>query len=506
MRAIAGRGKSIGAALAIAVAATALGPVSGAAHADPPTPPVNSDGHPIVDFGNGQSGSQVDKAIDKQQPAALTVSVNGTAAARPGGSGTAQIVVSRRQSPGVAVRAVELVVKPPVGAAIRSVEGAGWACAPSRKNVKCTLSANLASGAVPAALTAQVSYDDSVQPGDTDVTVTADWQEDKTVKGYTGESGTDPHEGARPNRVQNHGSIRVLKPLTVDVVSAQGPAPALNATGADNERQVELIAHVGNAAGQQVTASWSQVGGSQTDFVRDSVIENAPESISQIVTVPPTFVPGEELGYDIAVSANGQVVHKKVSFNPVRGGVGVFAPRTSTLTDLAGASRGPRPAGTGYAKSKAQINPSKITGKSAGVTTGKKIKLKFAAPGTRITSIKWDVSGVKGLKKVRKAGAKLKFTTPKRNLTGLVQATATTSTGAVITETKIVNVTKARPVSSRRCGSATTSLTSAPWSRTSQPAEPPSLSPTAARLRSPRQVQRSTARRPAHRCRSAEPP
>lgn len=410
----------------------------------------------------------------KLQVPAFNISTEQRVHGRAGGQGLVDISLSRRKGEGVAAKNLTVRLSAPDGVRIDSAaeftplhgtddQAVDWSCAPGdpAKDQICTYVANngeLAPGVIPDPLRAVVKIADSFAPLTARIAATATWSEVKVAEGQTGEK-DDTAVGWRDQTFTDGVPLEIDRPLTVDVIGATGSAVHIPATGgSDAQRTGSLVAKIGNIAGRDASAVWSQTAGPTVTLLRPTTVAQPGDSTSQRYVVPAGTPDGTELTFRLVATSNGDEASDSVTVRVRTHTPGTFSPRTELVETLANSTRrsaqGP--------KSGVKINLNRYRGSISGdgvkhvTATAKRsrslkaLSLKFSHP-TGVRSVKWSVeSGTSTiLKKAKKRGATISLRVPKKAGTWMVRGSAVLKNGTRASRTKIIKVDPVQPKISR---------------------------------------------------------
>lgn len=194
---------------------------------------------------------------------------------------------------------------------------------------------------MPDPIRAVVAISDTVTPGSAKISAKATWTEDKVAEGQSGES-TDTVVGTRNQEQTDTVDLSVDSKLTVKLEGTTGDVIHIPATGGtDAERTGSLVAKIGHIDGRDAKATWSQTSADPTvAFVGSTTVDQPADSVSKSYVVPAGTPDGKRLTFRIDAESNGhRVADTKTVTVRTHAPASSVDPRTSTLNDLAAATR-----------------------------------------------------------------------------------------------------------------------------------------------------------------------
>lgn len=334
-----------------------------------------------------------------------------------------------------------------------------WTCVPTENDDEqlCSYTSNngeLAPGAIPPPLRARVAIADTVTAQSARISATASWTEVQVETGQRGEEG-DTAVGWREQEFTDSVDLEVDRPLTVELVSATGEAVHIPAAGGtDAQRTASLVAKIGNIAGRDAKATWSQVAGPSVTFLRSLTVDQPADTTAQRYVIPAGTPDGTELTFRIDAVSNDHAVSDSVTVRVRTHTPGTFSPRTELVNELAaktrhsadGAKRGVTVKLNNYRGRISGDGVKHVTITPKRARTAKALPLVFQHPAG-VKTVKWTVVNGKRslLKRSVKKRAKLTVRVPKRPGTWLIRGSATLKNGTRVSRTKVVKVDPVRP-------------------------------------------------------------
>jgi hypothetical protein len=240
----------------------------------------------------------------------LNLQVSGADAARVGGTGSVSATLTRRSATGLAVARAVVHLRAPAGVTMTGGTGAGWACTPAGRLLRCSHPGRIPSGRNPDAITATFR----VAPTAARLARAAS----ASFVGYATWAG-DPADATigGPWLETDTGEVDVRDALRVTLDSASGSRVAVT-TGADETlRRIDLVATVRGADTGQVRAEWFQVSGPTVAFAAPTTLDSTTPQLAQAAIVPDTATGTGRYVFGVRVSGDGDVVERRVAVQVV---------------------------------------------------------------------------------------------------------------------------------------------------------------------------------------------
>ncbi|MGI9188061.1 MAG: hypothetical protein ACR2J9_11200, partial [Gaiellales bacterium] len=257
----------------------------------------------------GQTTAPVVQAPRVRVPQ-LSLQVSGADAARLGGTGAVSVMLTRRSPGGLALSNALVRVVAPAGVRMTGGTGAGWLCAGAGRVLICRHPGGIAVGTNPADITATFQVAETAaglaRAAQAEFASTATWSGDpasETTGGQWLEVDT--------------GTVDVRDALRATLTSASGSRVAVTTGLGDDARRIDLSATVAGSDTGQVRAEWFQISGPTVRFAGPATVDDASDQLTQGAIVPDTATGTQTYVFGLRLSADGDVVERRVAVQVV---------------------------------------------------------------------------------------------------------------------------------------------------------------------------------------------